>query len=135
LHQRGALYAEVLVAVAILAFALVPVGNAIYAGLRASGGHQDAAVEHFSLISRMEELRAEPYGALEAAALAAGNWKVATTYSDAPGTPRRLVYLSHYDADDTDADGNPFTGTEPDLLWLQVAIEGTDHGLETLIAR
>ena len=134
-HARGALYAEVLVAVAIVAIALVPAADAIYAGLRSSEYFASSTDEHFVIVGRMEEVLAQPFAALEAAALAAGGPGIATTYSDPAGPGRRLVYLAYYDADDADADSDPFTGTEPDLLWVRVEIEGTSRGLETLLSQ
>lgn len=132
-YMKGALYAEVLLAVAILALAMVPATNALYAGLRSTDHFVDSTDEHFTLLGRMEALRAEPFAALDAAALVAGNNKVPTTYSDSPGPGRKLVYLARYDADNADKDADPFTGVEADMLWLRVAIEGTDRGLETLV--
>ena len=59
-----------------------------------------------------------------------------TSYSELAGSPGRLlVYLSNYDGDNADADGDPFTGTEPDLLWIRVEIEDSVHALETVRAR
>ena len=46
-----------------------------------------------------------------------------------------LIYLSLYDGDNLDADDNAFTGTEADLLWIRVDIEGTVHSLETITTR
>ncbi len=45
---------------------------------------------------------------------------------------RRLVFISRYDGDNADTDDNPFTGTEADLLWLRVEIEGTASALQAL---
>ena len=129
------MYAEVLVAVVILAVAMVPAGNAIYSGLRSSERFVDATAEQFSARGRLEEVLAEPFATLEAAAVAAGGPSAATTYSDPPGPSRRLVFLAYYDADDADSDDDPFTGGEPDLMWVRVEIEGTTLGYETLTSR
>ena len=52
------------------------------------------------------------------------------------GLPGRLVvYLSPYDGDNADADDDPYTGTDPDLLWIGVEIEGSVHQLQTVRAR
>ena len=124
---------EVLLAVAILALALVPATNALYAGLRSTEHYVDATEMHFALLERMDTLRAEPFGALDAAAQAAGKETVPTSYSDVSGPNQKLVYLSRYDADNADKDNDPFTGVEIDVLWLRVAIQGTDRALETLV--
>lgn len=134
-YASGAFYVEVLVAVAIVAIALVPASEAIYTALRSSDYLADATTDHFSLTGRVEEVLAQSFSDLEAAALAAGGPTVATTFSDPPGPNRRLVYLANYDADDADADGNPFTGTESDLMWVRVQIEATGLALETLVAK
>jgi hypothetical protein len=83
----------------------------------------------------MEELLAEPFAALDAAATAAGSRVTPGSYSDTVTfqdgrTVTRNVYLSRYDSDNADGDADPFTGTEADLLWLRVEIG--DTALETL---
>jgi len=84
----------------------------------------------------MEELLAEPFSALEAAAVAAGAPTVETSYSEPAGPPGRLiVYLSLYDGDNADADDDPFTGTDPGLLWIRVEAEDTVHELQTVRAQ
>ena len=46
---------------------------------------------------------------------------------------RRLVYLSRYDADNADGNGNFFdAGMDEGLLWVRVEIEGTDQAIESL---
>ena len=133
-NQQGALYAEVLVAVAILALMLVPATDAIYSGLRSTEHLAEATTAHFRLVTRMEELHAETFASLQAAAAASGSPTTATTYSDPTGPLRRLVYLVNYDMDNDDGDGKPFTGGEPDVMWARVEIEGTNLGLESIIA-
>ena len=46
-----------------------------------------------------------------------------------------LVYLSLYDGDNADADDDPFTGTDADLLWIRVEIDGSVLSLQTVRAR
>ena len=46
-----------------------------------------------------------------------------------------MVLLSRYDGDDADADGDPLTGTDDDLLWVRIEIEGTALGVESLVSR
>lgn len=131
--QAGVAYVEVLVATVLLAVALVPALDALRGSLVASEVHETLAFQQHHLAGGLEEVLAEPYEALEAAAIAAGGGP--SSYSDAVATPdRRLVYLSGYDGDDADADGDPFTGIDPGLLWVRVEIEGTPHSLETLTA-
>lgn len=120
-------------AVALLAVALVPALDALHPGLVAVAVHSNLAREHYHLTGKMETVLAEPFDALEDAATAAGSPAVATTYSDAPAAPeRRLVFLSRYDGDDADADADPFTGTDADLIWVRVQLEGTSQVFETL---
>ena len=120
----------------LVAVTLVPMLEALPGGLQASRVHEDAAARSLRAASRMEELLSEGFGALDAAALAAGSPTVPSSYSDAPGTTdRRLVFLSRYDGDDADADGDGFTGADDGLLWVRVEIEGAGHAVQTLVAR
>ena len=73
---------------------------------------------------------AEPFAMV--AAVAAGP-TTPSVYSDPSGsTDRRLVFASFYDADNADSDNDPFTGTEPDLLWIRVEMAGTVDVVESL---
>jgi len=132
----GFSYIEVMVATLLIAVSLVPAMEALQTGLRGSAIHRDTVEEHYYLQARLEEVLAEPISALEAATLAAGGPAVQSSYSDLPGTNRRrIVYLSRYDGDNADTDGDPFTGTDPGLLWVRVEIEGTEQSVESLITR
>ncbi len=129
--QSGLTYIEVLVATILIAVSLVPAVEALRGGIFGAGVHEAAAVDHYELRAKMEEVLAEPYALLDAAALAAGDEKTPSSYSDAADTPRRrLVYLSRYDAD---LPG--FTATETGLLWVRVDYEARAGELETLTAR
>ncbi len=133
--QSGLTLVEVLVAMALLAVLLVPAMHALQTGIIGADVHADIAASHFRLTSRLEELLAEPFVDLSDAAIAAGAPTTATSFSDAAGPPGRLlVYLSLYDGDNADADSDPFTGTDADLLWIRVDIEDTVHTLETIRA-
>ena len=134
-NQSGLTLVEVLVAVTLLAVLLIPAMRALQTGIVGADVHSDIAANHFRLTSRLEELLAEPFVDLSDAAIAAGAPTTATSYSDAAGPPGRLlVYLSLYDGDNADADNDPFTGTDADLLWIRVDIEDTVHTLETIRA-
>ncbi|MDH3420875.1 MAG: hypothetical protein OEM78_15510, partial [Gammaproteobacteria bacterium] len=126
--QLGLSYAETLLAVVVLAVALVPALETLdtaFTGARVSEtviGWQQA------LATRMEDVRAQPYGDLDAAATAAGSETTPSSYSDPSGGPDRvLVFLARYDGDNADADNNPFTGADPGLLWVRVAVENTPY--------
>lgn len=134
-NQLGLTLVEVLVAMALLTVLLVPAMRALQTSVTGADVHGDLASAHFRLTSRLEELLAEPFADLSDAAIAAGAPTTATSYSDAAGPPGRLlVYLSFYDGDNADADNDPFTGTDPDLLWIRVDIEDTVHTLQTIKA-
>lgn len=140
---------EVLVATMLLAIMLVPAIQALGTGVLGSEVHTSMVEERYAVLSRLEEVLAEPYSMLTAAADAAGNYKTPTSYSDADGTPnRRIVYLGLYDAADADGDGNVYTVLDPNLdgdsdpytgytgpLWVRVEVEGSVTALETLTAR
>lgn len=134
--QAGLTLVEVLVAMTLLTILLVPAMRALQTSVTGAEVHSDLAADHFRLTSRMEELLAEPFGDLEAAAAAAGGPGIATSYSEAAGPPGRLlVYLSLYDGDNADADDDPFTGADAGLLWIQVEAENTVHNLQTVRAQ
>lgn len=135
-NQHGLTFVEVLVAMALLAVMLVPAINALTGSSHGADVHRDVAGNHFRLTSRLEELLAEPFASLEAAAVAAGSPQAATSYSESAGLPGRLVvYLSACDGDNADGDDDLFTGTDDGILWIRVAVEDTVHDLQTIRAR
>lgn len=135
-RQSGISYIEVLIAVALIAISLTPMMDAIRTATISASVHEDAAVQHMHLIAMLENVLAEPFSSLDAAATVAGSESVVSSYSDLPGSAnRRLVFLSLYDGDNADTDNNPFTGTDQDLLWVRVEIEGTVQAIETLISQ
>ena len=135
-QQSGLTLVEVLVTVVLLAVVLVPAIRALQTGIVGANVHADVATSHYRLTSRMEELLAEPFLELSDAAIAAGGSTVPTSYSEPAGPPDRLlVFLSLYDGDNADADNDQFTGTEDDLLWISVEIEGSVYALQTVRAR
>lgn len=135
-HQAGLTLVEVLVATVLLAILLIPAISALQTSAVGADVHRDLATDHYRLTSRMEELLAEPFAGLEEAALAVGSPTVETSYSEASGTPGRLiVYLSQCDGDNADNDGDLFTGTDDGILWIRVEAENTVHNLQTVRAR
>lgn len=85
---------------------------------------------------RFEEVLAEPFTDLDAAAQAAGSPTTPSSYSEPAGTPGRvIVYLTRYDGDDADGNGNPFNGGDEGLLWIRAEVENTPYALETLISQ
>jgi len=134
--QSGISYIEVLIAVALIAISLAPMMDAVHTATVSASVHEDATVQHLHLIAALEDVLAEPFSSLEAAATAAGSELVLTTYSDLPGsTNRRLVFLSLYDGDNADTDNDPFTGTDQGLMWVRVEIEDTVQAIETLVSQ
>ena len=135
-HQTGLSYAEVLLAVTVLALALVPALDTLQTAMVGAQVHQDVSTTANTLASRLEEVLAEPHGALDDAAQAAGSPTTPSSYSDPAGPPNRvIVFLSRFDGDNADADGDPFTGVDEGLLWVRVAVENTPFELITLTAR
>ena len=134
--QYGLTLIEVLVALVLLSVLLIPTIRALHSGTIGADVHANVTMSHYLVSSRLEHLLAEPYTDLADAAVVAGAPTTASSYSDAAGQSERiLVYLSFYDGDNADADNNPFTGTDGDLLWIRVAIENTVYSLETVTAR
>jgi hypothetical protein len=124
---------EVLVAALLLAICLPPALDALSAATRSAGIHNSSIARRYLVSSRMEEVLAEAPASLDGAALAAGGPTTPTSYSDPPGTPdRRLVFLARYDLDNSDADGDPFSGGDAGLIWIRVTIENQAIALETV---
>jgi type II secretory pathway pseudopilin PulG len=137
--MNGFSYVEVLIAVVLIVIALVPAMDALTPGIAGSGIHESLAEDHYQLTGRLEQILVEPFEILEAAAITAGNPTTPTSYSDdinyADGRQIKCtVFLSRYDADNADADNDPFTGTDDGLLWVRVVIEGTGMSIESLIS-
>lgn len=131
--QRGLTLVEVLVAVTLLTVLLVPAIHALHTGFVGVEVHADYSRNHYRLVSRLETMLSEPYSSLEAAT---SGQAIPSSYSDAAGPPDRvLVYIAAYDADNADGDDNRFTGTDADVLWIRVAIEGSVQNLDTLTTR
>ena len=134
--QLGLSYTEMLLAVVVLAVALVPAIETLDTAFTGAQVSETVIQWQQALATRMEDVRAEPFEDLDAAATAAGSQTVPTTYSDAAGAQDRvLVFLGRYDGDNADADNNPFTGADPGLLWLRVAVENTPYELTTLVGQ
>jgi type II secretory pathway pseudopilin PulG len=131
----GFSYVEILVAMVLIAVSLIPAMNALRIGVSSGTVQETRAVSHYELVGRLEQVLAQPFASLDAEATVVGDPKVPTGYSDAPGANNRLlVFLSAYDVDDADSDGDPFTGTDPGVLWVRVEVERTVQGFETLVS-
>lgn len=147
--ERGVTYTEVLVAMVIIVVAVIPAIEALQTAMLGAAVRESFSAEHYAATARMEEVLAEQHLALVAAAAAAGDHLTPSAYSDAAGTPvRRLVFLGLYDADNADGDSNPFTVFDPDLdgdsdpfsnytglIWVQVRIDGSVTGFESLASQ
>lgn len=135
-RQAGWSYGETLLAVVVLGVALAPALETLdtaFAGARVGA---TTALWQQRVATRLETLLAEPFASLDAAALAAGSATAPSGYSDPAGNPDRvLVFLSRYDGDNADGNGNPFDGTDAGLLWVRVAIENSPYELSTLVAQ
>lgn len=134
-RQAGLTLVEVLVSIVLLTVLLVPAMRALQTGVVGVQVHGDITASSFRISARLEELLAEPFADLSQAAITAGSPSTPSSYSEPAGTPGRLVvYLSLFDGDNLDADNDPFTGTDPDLIWVHVAIENSVHSLQTVRA-
>ena len=131
-RQGGLSLAEVLAATVLLAMTVIPASEALRTALRAAESSEEQTVHEYRMRGKLEEVLAEPFAML--AANAAGP-ATASVYSDPPGSSvRRLVFIAPYDADNADSDGDPFTGGEPGLLWIEVRLEGRAAAVQTLKA-
>lgn len=132
----GFSYVEVLIATLLIAITLVPALEALQGSIIGTSVHQSQSSQYYLMVDKIEYVLAEPYSNLEEAAAASANSTTATSYSDPIGTTnRRVVYLFGYDADNEDADDDPFTGVDDGLLWVRVEIENTNQFIESLSRR
>lgn len=133
--QFGFSYMEVLIATVLITITLVPAMDALTPGIQGSALHKQRTQIHYALKGKMEQLLAESFLNLDAAATAAGSYATASSYTDVYSPQiTRNVYIWRYDVDDADSDGNVFTGGEQDLLWIKVALPDNSQSLETLIS-
>ena len=134
-RQVGLSYVEVLVATLLIAIALVPMMEALGPGLQGAQIHRDQAEVNYALAGKLEDVLVQPFDDLDAAATAAGDYQIATAYSDLAAAVPHQVFIWRYDVDNADGDDDEFTGGEDDILWLRVAtIDGLTE-LQTLISR
>lgn len=134
--QAGISYVETLLAVTVLAVALVPALKMLQTAFSGSAVQESVLLLQQQIASRMDDVLAEPFSSLDDAAAAAGSETVPSSYSEPDGSvDRTVVYLSRYDGDNADADGNPFTGTDAGILWVRVAVENTPYELTTLVSQ
>ncbi len=134
-REAGLSYVEVLVATLLITIALVPMMEALGPGLQGAQIHRDRAGVHYALAGKLEEVLAQPFDDLDAAATAAGDYKLPTSYSDVAATVPHEVFIWRYDVDNADADNDEFTGGEDDILWIRVATADGLTDLQTLISR
>jgi prepilin-type N-terminal cleavage/methylation domain-containing protein len=134
-RQRGFSYVEVLIAVVIIAVCLAPALDALRDGVRAAGAELDYTKNQQRLKTRFEDVLANSFATLDAAAMAAGNnpSSIVAAYSDAAGTADRLlVTLYRYDPIVAITDGIGATVSATGLLRIKVAIEDSNLLLDTL---
>jgi hypothetical protein len=133
--MAGLTYVEVLIAMALITITLVPAIDALKPATLGMSIHEEHTVRHYELTAILEEVLANPFSELDAEAVAINDPTVASiNYSDPVAQAnRRLVYLSRYDADNADGNGDFFdAGMDAGLLWVRVEIEGTDQAIESL---
>ena len=131
-REAGLGYVELLVAVALLAAIAVPALESLRDALAAPARIAEVGATDALATSRLESVLAMPASTLVPLAGAA---TTPSALSDAAGSnPRRLVYISRYDAANSDGDGNPYTGGDDSLLWVEVAIENRPFRFATLVA-
>lgn len=132
-REQGASYVEILTATVLLTISLVPASEALRDAANGSAIYANYSAQHYQVMAKLEEVLAVSFSSLETEAIVVGSQSTATTFSDPVATPnRRLVFLSQYDVDDADGDGNPFTGMESGVVWVRVEIENTVQSLESL---
>ncbi len=135
-RQRGISYVEVLVATLVITISLIPAMDALTVALHGSQISAEQQRLYYHVQQGFEHVLAESFDALDAEAVSLANATTPSSlYSDAAGSAdRRLVFLQRYDADNADADGNPFSGGDEGILWIRVALDGASLARETLVS-
>ena len=134
-QQSGISYIEVLIATILITITLVPALDALRPGLQGSALNRERTQIHHLLEGKMEQVLAQPFAELDAAATLAGAKNTKTHYSDTAAQIPYRVYIWRYDVDNADLDNNEFTGGEEDLLWVRVALKNNTQEIQTLISR
>ncbi|MEM7219657.1 MAG: prepilin-type N-terminal cleavage/methylation domain-containing protein [Pseudomonadota bacterium] len=131
--DAGFSFAELLVVLVLLGVALVPAMRALTVGMQAANQSLQAEWVLDALVSKLEITLAAEFDTLDAAA--AGP-TTASTLSDGVGAdPRIELFLSRYDATNSDGDNDPFTNGSADLLWVRVYEADSETELTTLVSR
>lgn len=127
-RQEGLSYLEVLVSTVIATAALAPALDALRNGAAAAGVHRGHLIDRHRLVSRIEEVTANRFATLDAEAVATSNSPTtpSTTYSDAPGTPNRIVVMLYR------FDGSTATSVNTGLVRVDAMVEGSKLSLSTL---
>lgn len=131
---------EVTLAMVILAVCLLPALESLRTSLTVFGLQEETMEDSQALLVKAEEVIAQPFADLEAAAMTAGSPTTPTTFSDVVTTAdgrslSREVYLWPLDGDNADLDNDPFTGTDSGILYLKVALANTPLSYETIATR
>lgn len=150
-RSRGFSYLEVVLAALLMAVVLVPLLDALSAGVQSSRTQQDMLQDHYRLVAKLEEVTSQSYDSLYNEAALINNMNTpSTVFSDAAGTSsRRLVYVYYYDLANVDADSDPFTISDPnsdadnnpftgddapvEVLWVKAEIENSNYQLLSLV--
>lgn len=135
-NESGFAYVDALVATAVLLVCLIPALEALQASIKTQQSAREMLDAHYRVSDKLELVLARSPEQWVLDVLASGGYQnPSTDLSDATGTlQRRLVYIAFYDGDNSDGDMNPFTGGDPDLIWIRVAIEGGDTMQETVVS-
>lgn len=140
LNAAGFSYVEILLAIVLIAICLVPAMEALGPAFSNIAGREELSGDFMALRSKLEEVLAAPWSELEDEAVPEGSPLLPTIFSETPYTmpDGRLitlnVYISGYDGNNADQDDDPFTGTDSGLLYVKVAVKGTQQQMETLVS-
>lgn len=139
-HPAGFTLLEVIVTMAVLAVCLVPAMEALRGAMGLLGIQETMSTDEYALLAKSEEVLAQRFTDLDAAAAAAGGPTTPTSYSDVITTAdgrqlSRDVYLWPMDGDNADLDANLFTGSDAGILYVKVALANTPLYHETIAIR
>lgn len=128
--MQGFSLVELLAVLILLGLVITPALGSLQGALQSEQVNRAALVDDYRLVDITEQVLAEPFGRLVAAAEGP---VTPSRYSDAAGTAaRRLVFISRFDADNADLDDDELTGADDGILKIRVQIEASAAQLSVL---
>ncbi len=131
--QAGYGYVEVMVAALLLSIALIPAADALRDTVMHDRERRNLMSASYATKALLETVLTEPFADLQAQASATGG-VAPSAYSDVPSaTPRRLIWVRPYDADNADGDDDISTGADDGIVQVVAEAQNTGIRFVTLV--